>query len=140
MRKIDYIIIHCSATKEGQDFKAKDIDQWHKQRGYNKIGYHYVIDLDGTVETGRPENEVGAHCKGYNSNSIGICYIGGLDRNLSVKDTRTQAQKDAMWELVIKLLSKYPNANVYGHNEFNKGKACPCFDVKKEFKDVNLRR
>ena len=140
MRKIDYIIIHCSATKEGQDFKAKDIDQWHKQRGYNKIGYHYVIDLDGTVETGRPENEVGAHCKGYNSNSIGICYIGGLDRNLSVKDTRTQAQKDAMWELVIKLLSKYPNANVYGHSEFNKGKACPCFDVKKEFKDVNLRR
>lgn len=140
MRKIDYIIIHCSATKEGQDFKAKDIDQWHKQRGYNKIGYHYVIDLDGTVETGRHENEVGAHCKGYNSNSIGICYIGGLDRNLSVKDTRTQAQKDAMWELVIKLLSKYPNANVYGHNEFNKGKACPCFDVKKEFKDVNLRR
>lgn len=140
MRKIDYIIIHCSATKEGQDFKAKDIDQWHKQRGYNKIGYHYVIDLDGTVETGRPENEVGAHCKGYNSNSIGICYIGGLDRNLSVKDTRTQAQKDAMWELVIKLLSKYPNANVYGHNEFNKGKACPCFDVKKEFTNVNLRR
>lgn len=140
MRKIDYIIIHCSATKEGQDFKAKDIDQWHKQRGYNKIGYHYVIDLDGTVETGRPENEIGAHCKGYNSNSIGICYIGGLDRNLSVKDTRTQAQKDAMWELVIKLLSKYPNANVYGHNEFNKGKACPCFDVKKEFEDVNLRR
>ena len=66
MRKIDYIIIHCSATKEGIDWKAKDIDQWHKQRGFNKIGYHYVIDLDGTVETGRDENETGAHCVGYN--------------------------------------------------------------------------
>ena len=139
MRKIDYIIIHCSATKEGIDWKAKDIDQWHKQRGFNKIGYHYVIDLDGTVETGRDENETGAHCVGYNKSSIGICYIGGLDRNLCPKDTRTDKQKEALWNLVIKLLAKYPNANVYGHNEFAK-KACPCFNVKKEFESVNLRR
>lgn len=139
MRKIDYIIIHCSATKEGIDWKAKDIDQWHKQRGFNKIGYHYVIDLDGTVETGRDENETGAHCVGYNKSSIGICYIGGLDRNLNPKDTRTDKQKEALWNLVIKLLAKYPNANVYGHNEFAK-KACPCFNVKKEFESVNLRR
>lgn len=139
MRKIDYIIIHCSATKEGIDWKAKDIDQWHKQRGFNKIGYHYVIDLDGTVETGRDENETGAHCVGYNKSSIGICYIGGLDRNLNPKDTRTDKQKEALWNLVIKLLAKYPNANVYGHNEFAK-KACPCFNVEKEFENVNLRK
>lgn len=139
MRKIDYIIIHCSATKEGIDWKAKDIDQWHKQRGFNKIGYHYVIDLDGTVEMGRDENEVGAHCVGYNKTSIGICYVGGLDRNLNPKDTRTDKQKEALWNLVIKLLAKYPNANVYGHYKFAK-KACPCFNVEKEFENVNLKR
>ena len=93
MRNVNEIIIHCSATPEGRNFKASDIDHWHRQRGFKKIGYHYVIDLDGTIEVGRDEDEIGAHCVGHNRESLGICYIGGLDCNLKPKDTRTEAQK-----------------------------------------------
>lgn len=132
MRKVDEIILHCSATKEGQNFKAKDIDAWHKQRGFKGIGYHYVIDLDGTVETGRPEDEIGAHCLNHNARSIGICYIGGLGTTGKAKDTRTPQQKAALVKLVADLKLKYPNATVHGHNEFA-NKACPCFTVKNEF-------
>lgn len=139
MRKIDKIIIHCSATKEGKDFHASDIDKWHKERGFNKIGYHYVVDLDGTIEKGRGENEVGAHCTGHNAHSIGICYIGGLDENGKAKDTRTEAQKKALLELIISLLIKYPQAIIYGHNELSK-KDCPCFNVDEEYKLINLKK
>lgn len=132
MREINEIILHCSATKEGQDFRAKDIDAWHKQRGFKGIGYHYVIDLDGAVEMGRPEDEIGAHCLNHNAHSIGICYIGGLDANAKPKDTRTDAQREALIKLVKELKAKYPGATVHGHNEFS-NKACPCFDVKNEF-------
>lgn len=132
MRKVDEIILHCSATKEGQNFKAKDIDAWHNQRGFKGIGYHYVIDLDGTVETGRPEDEIGAHCLNHNARSIGICYIGGLDTTGKAKDTRTPQQKTALVKLVADLKLKYPNTTVHGHNEFA-NKACPCFTVKNEF-------
>lgn len=133
MRKIDKIILHCSATKEGQQFTIKDIDAWHKQRGFKYVGYHYVILLDGTVETGRPESEVGAHTLGQNANSIGICYIGGLDANAKPKDTRTDAQREALIKLVKELKAKYPGVTVHGHNEFA-NKACPSFNVKDELK------
>lgn len=133
MRKINKIIIHCSATKVDQPFIAKDIDKWHKQRGWKGIGYHYVILLDGTVESGRPEAEIGAHTLGQNANSVGICYIGGLDSAGKPKDTRTDQQKKTLKNLVSELLKKYPGSTVHGHNEFA-NKACPCFDVKKEFR------
>ena len=81
MRKIDSIIVHCSATKAGQDFTAADIDRWHRERGFNGIGYHYVIRLDGRLEKGREIDLAGAHSKGWNERSVGICYIGGLDEN-----------------------------------------------------------
>ena len=132
MRPINKIILHCSATKEGKNFTVKDIDEWHRQRGFKCIGYHYVIYLDGTVHKGRDESEVGAHCSGHNSFSIGICYIGGLDVNGKPKDTRTDKQKAAIKSLVAELKLKYPAATIHGHNEFA-NKACPCFDVKKEF-------
>lgn len=132
MRPINKIILHCSATKEGKNFTVKDIDEWHRQRGFKCIGYHYVIYLDGTVHKGRDESEVGAHCSGHNSFSIGICYIGGLDMNGKPKDTRTDKQKAAIKSLVAELKLKYPDATIHGHNEFA-NKACPCFDVKKEF-------
>lgn len=132
MRKINKIIVHCSATQEGKDFCAADIDRWHKQRGWKCIGYHYVIKLDGTVETGRAESEIGAHCSGQNANSIGVCYIGGLDKNNKAKDTRTNAQKASMLVLLKKLKAKYPNAVIYGHRDFA-AKACPCFDAKNEY-------
>lgn len=133
MRKINKIILHCSATKEGQNFTVADIDKWHRARGFTKIGYHYVIYLDGSVHIGRSLDEVGAHCLGHNTDSIGICYIGGLDGNGNPKDTRTLAQIESMNSLIQNLKIKYPNATVDGHNAFA-NKACPCFDVKKEFK------
>jgi N-acetylmuramoyl-L-alanine amidase len=132
VRKIDKVIIHCSATKEGRNFTVADIDRWHKQSGFTKIGYHFVVYLDGSVHKGRDIAEIGAHTKGQNSNSIGICYIGGLDADGKAKDTRTDAQKAALVKLVAELRAQFPNATIHGHNEFA-NKACPCFDVKKEF-------
>lgn len=138
MRKIDKIIIHCSATPEGRDITAEMIDTWHKERGYNGIGYHYVIYLDGSVHDGRPVDVPGAHCKGQNAHSIGICYIGGMSRdNKRAMDTRTPAQKDALVKLVRELKERYPNATIHGHNEFA-AKDCPSFDVQKWRKEVGL--
>ena len=138
--KTELLIVHCTATKEGQDIKAKDVDKWHKQKGWRCIGYHYLIDLDGTIEKGRNEDEIGAHCSGYNSKSIGICYVGGLDKDgKTPKDTRTKEQKDALWKLLVELIKKYPEATIHGHCEFAK-KACPCFDVKKEYYNINLKK
>ncbi|GAB6122260.1 N-acetylmuramoyl-L-alanine amidase [Dysgonomonas termitidis] len=133
MRKIDKIILHCSATKEGQHFTVEDIDRWHRDRGFAKIGYHHVIYLDGTVHNGRDESLIGAHCLGHNATSIGVCYIGGLDAKGNPKDTRTEAQAVALAGLVDDLKVRFPLAKVHGHNEFA-AKACPCFDVKKEFR------
>ena len=128
-REITEIIIHCSATKEGLDIKAHNIDMWHRRRGFRKIGYHYVIDLDGTVEKGRPLWEIGAHCKDHNAQSVGICYIGGLDRKGFPKDTRTKEQKVALRELVRELKLRFPQATIHGHKEFAR-KACPCFPMR----------
>ncbi len=130
MRKITKIIVHCSATPEGKDYTVADIDRWHKQRGWEGIGYHYVVYRDGSVHAGRSEAAIGAHCAGQNANSIGVCYIGGLAVDgKTPKDTRTPAQRAALRELVARLKTKYPNATVHGHREFA-SKACPCFDVK----------
>ena len=132
------IIIHCSATREGQDIKAKTIKQWHLQRGFADIGYHYIIDLDGTIEKGRDESLVGAHCIGKNAISIGICYVGGCDKNLKPKDTRTDAQKKAMKILVHQLMEKYniPLNNVYGHYQFCSYKECPSVKIEQLREDL----
>lgn len=132
MRKITEIIIHCSATQEGKDFTVQDIDRWHRQRGWDGIGYHFVIYRDGSIHAGRSLQRVGAHCLGHNANSIGICYIGGLSKDGKPKDTRTAVQRKALVELVNKLRLEFPLASVHGHNEFA-AKACPCFDVSQEF-------
>ena len=131
-RSISEIIVHCSATPEGKDYPIDTIRQWHKERGFSDIGYHYVVHLDGRVEDGRDVNIAGAHCSGHNSRSIGICYIGGLSKNGKPKDTRTPQQKAAMKSLIEQLKEEYPGATIHGHNEFS-SKACPCFDVKEEF-------
>lgn len=132
MRRIDEIIVHCSATIEGWHFTTADITRWHKQRGFKCIGYHYVVYLDGSIHEGRPIEEVGAHCTNHNAHSIGICYVGGLNKAGKPTDTRTQAQKDALCDLLRRLVVQYPNAKIYGHNEFA-NKACPCFDATKEY-------
>lgn len=129
MRPINRIILHCSATAEGKDYTVADIDQWHKARGWQGIGYHYVVYRDGSIHNGRPIEAVGAHTSGYNKDSIGICYIGGVDANGKPKDTRTPEQKKALRELVAKLKEQFPNATVHGHYEFAQ-KACPSFHIK----------
>ena len=152
MRTIDKIIIHCSDSPEGRNDTAADIRRWHKARGFRDIGYHYVIDLDGTVEEGRPLAQAGAHCTDHNSHSIGICYIGGAywrdgvnkqgkpnkgkdgKKVLLPKDTRTEAQSLAMADLVKNLLTRFPKTTVHGHGEFA-AKACPCFDVQEWVKN-----
>ena len=136
MRKINEIIVHCTATAEGKNFKEADIDRWHKAKGWNGIGYHHVVDLDGTVEPGRPENEVGAHCLKHNANSIGVVYVGGLASDgKTPKDTRTPQQKVALVKLLTELKRRYPNAKIHGHRDFA-AKACPSFDATKEYKDI----
>ena len=136
MRKITEIIIHCSATPEGRKVTTAQIDRWHKERGFEKIGYHYVIYLDGSIHEGRKEEEIGAHTVGHNANSIGICYVGGCAKDgRTPKDTRTDAQKNALCGLLSELVKKYPNASIHGHREFA-NKACPCFDVKAEYKNI----
>lgn len=135
MRKIDKIIVHCSDTPEGRDDRAEDIRRWHKAKGFNEIGYHYVIDLDGTIEAGRDVETAGAHTQGQNATSIGICYVGGADEHRKPKDTRTEAQKESMRILIQFLKLKYKGAKVYGHRDFA-NKACPCFDAKKEYEDL----
>lgn len=128
MRQIKQIIIHCSATPEGKNIGATTIRGWHKERGFTDIGYHYVIRLDGTIEQGRPIEQIGAHCQGHNRNSIGICYIGGLSQKRQPKDTRTIAQRQAMKQLIQELQEQFPEVTIHGHREFA-AKACPCFDI-----------
>ncbi len=119
MRKIDLIIIHCSATAEGKDFRTADIDRWHRQQGFKSIGYHFVVRLNGEVERGRPIAEVGAHCKGHNATSIGVCYIGGLDADgKRPKDTRTENQKKVLMALLTLLKLRFPNAEIRGHRDY----------------------
>lgn len=153
MKTIDAIVIHCTATRAGQDVRAADIDKMHQERGFACIGYNFVIDLDGTVEDGRPLSRDGAHCntaglsgKSYNKHSIGIVYVGGLDENGNPADTRTPEQKQALADLVYRLINEYPIVEVIGHRDASPDKngdgvisrnewikQCPCFDVKSEF-------
>lgn len=135
-RRINEIIVHCSATREGRDYTVADITKWHKQRGFNDIGYHYVIYRDGSIHNGRDVNLVGAHCTNHNAHSIGVCYIGGCKTDgTSPKDTRTDAQKVALLSLLKDLRKKYPYAKIHGHRDFA-NKACPSFDATKEYKNI----
>lgn len=136
MRTIKEIIVHCSATPEGRPHTVQDIRAWHKQRGFKDIGYHYVVYLDGSIHAGRDESVVGAHCKWHNLHSIGVCYIGGVAKDMkSPKDTRTEAQKKSLLQLLKMLKKKYPQAKIYGHRDFA-AKACPSFDARKEYADI----
>lgn len=135
MRTLDRIVLHCSATEEGHPFGAADIRRWHKARGWKDIGYHYVILLDGTVEYGRPVDQVGAHVKGHNSTTVGVCYIGGL-RHGKPADTMTPEQEVAFLELVYSLRKSLGYLTVHGHNEYS-AKACPSFVVKDKYPFLN---
>ena len=136
MRVIRLIIIHCSAVRPWQVSGQQDIDRWHRQKGWNGCGYHYVVRRDGTIETGRPLEMVGAHCVHHNQHSIGVCYEGGLDADGLTADTRTKIQKVAMRQLLEKLHEQFPKAIIAGHNVFDPTKDCPCFDAVSEYRDL----
>lgn len=136
-RKITEIIIHCSATPEGKNFTLEQIRKWHTTpkpngRGWQDIGYHFVIYRNGVIRKGRNTGIIGAHCTGHNAHSIGICYIGGCAKDgKTPKDTRTECQRLSLIDLVKELRDIYPGATVHGHNEFA-NKACPSFNVQNE--------
>ena len=134
-RNIKEIIVHCTATPEGRPVTIKEITNWHKQRGFSTIGYHYVVMLDGSVQNGRDVNVAGAHCTNHNSISSGVCYVGGCDKQMKAKDTRTDAQKRALLDLLKRLRIMYPAAKIYGHRDFA-NKACPSFDARNEYKNI----
>ncbi|NDV81844.1 N-acetylmuramoyl-L-alanine amidase [Bacteroides sp. 51] len=142
MRRVNLIVIHCSATREDRDFTEYDLDTCHRRRGFNGPGYHYYIRKDGRIIPTRPLEKIGAHAKGHNAHSIGICYEGGLDSRGQPKDTRTEEQKQAIDSLVEELLKRFPNSRVCGHRDLSPDlngngeiepeewvKACPCFRV-----------
>lgn len=136
-KETEYIVIHCSATKASMNTDAKEIDRWHRQRGWRKIGYHWVIRRDGVVEEGRDLGEVGAHAKGFNHNSVGICMVGGIDDKGEPENNYTDEQWKALEQLVWQMKLPYPDAEVLGHCDLpDVKKACPCFDVRKWWETV----
>lgn len=138
----DLLVVHCSASGPTLDIGVIDIDRWHRQRGFDAVGYHYVIVRDGGLQRGRRESEIGAHVKGHNSRSIGICLVGGVDAGNRAQNNFTAPQFDTLKQLLATLKKRYPQARILGHrdlspdlngdgritaNEFLKD--CPCFDV-----------
>ena len=132
------VVIHCSAVKPDQMSSVAQIDSWHRDRGFKfGVGYHYVIRRDGSIEAGRPEWMVGAHCVNHNKSSIGVCYEGGLDARGQPADTRTAAQKATLRQLLTDLHRRYPRAVIVGHHDLNPQKACPCIkNVAQEYADL----
>ena len=136
-RMINKIIVHCTATPEGRAVSVAEIRSWHtlpkpKGNGWSDIGYHYIIGLKGELWNGRDVDLIGAHCENQNANSIGVVYVGGVDKNGKPKDTRTIEQKNALVKLLRELRRIYPKAKIYGHRDFS-SKACPSFDAKSEY-------
>ena len=142
MRNITFIVLHCSAVRPGQRSSAEDIDNWHKDRvtkngqHWKGIGYHFVVRRDGSVEKGRPIEEVGAHCYLHNRHSIGICYEGGLNEAGEPDDTRTPEQKKTLRRLLEGFHQRFPKALIVGHRDLAPGRKCPCFDAVSEYRDL----
>jgi len=137
MRRIDYIVVHSSASPEGREDTVEDVRRWHLARGFKDIGYHFIIERDGICFDGRSLSRAGAHVRGHNAHTIGICYIGGTDntRERKPKDTRTEAQKRTLRKLISDLKQMFPNAEVVGHKDLAVT-ACPSFDAKGEYADL----
>ena len=137
MLKILYLVIHCSATKVTSDFTVEALRHCHVAvNHWSDIGYHYYITKDGTIHPCRPTSKPGAHAKGFNHCSLGICYEGGLDKNGKPADTRTPQQKASLLRLLRQLKRKYPKAKILGHYELGAKKACPCFCASKEYAEL----
>ena len=141
MRTITLIVVHCSAVRPDQTSSVAQIDSWHRKDNHWKfgVGYHYVIRRDGEVEAGRPEWLTGAQWLNHNSHSIGVCYEGGLNIRGQPADTRTEAQKQAMRQLLEELHRRYPRALIVGHRDLTHDRDCPCFDAVREYRDLQPR-
>ena len=148
-REVNLIVVHCSATRVDRDITARDIDSFHRVRGFSSWGYHYYVRKDGSIEKMRDESEPGAHAYGHNRDSIGLCYEGGLDVNGRPADTRTAAQKRTLVALLRSLRADYPGARIGGHRDLSpdvngngrvdkweRTKECPCFDAAEEYADL----
>lgn len=142
MRKINLIVIHCSATREDQCYTEFDLERDHRRRGFQGAGYHFYIRKDGKIVNTREIERMGAHVKGYNQHSIGVCYEGGLDCHGKPKDTRTKLQERSLRIVTNGLLAEFPESRVCGHRDLspdlNKNgeiepeewiKQCPCYEV-----------
>ncbi len=149
-RRVNKIVVHCTATREGQAVSVAEITRWHKAQGWSTIGYHHVVYLDGVANRGRPEAQAGSHVKDHNSDSIGVVYVGGVAANgQTPKDTRTAAQKDGLVKLLKELAHRYPGAIICGHRDLSPDKdrdgvvephewlkACPSFDAPAEYRQL----
>jgi len=129
MRDINKIIIHCSYTPSGMDIGVEEIDEWHRKKGWNGCGYHYVIRRDGTVETGRSTRLVGAHCLGHNEGSVGICLVGGMSDDEKPERNFTEEQYKSLRHAIGALRNGLGDLDLFGHYELDSNKECPCFDV-----------
>ena len=137
MRKINEIIVHASATPPNMDIGVNEIKEWHLERGFSDIGYHYVIRRNGEIEAGRPLERMGAHTKGHNEYSIGVCLVGGITESGIADANFTFQQYVSLYRLVTEdLLERFSIDKISGHREYSKLKACPCFNVKEFFKGV----
>lgn len=137
--QIKGLVVHCSATKAKHDINVDDIDRWHKEKGWSEIGYHFVITRDGTIENGRMVDEVGAHARGFNKGTLGICLVGGLDPKGKPEDNFTDEQKASLSKLIKELYEAYPIKFIVGHRDLPKvSKACPCFKVSDFLAEIGL--
>lgn len=137
-REINLLVVHCSNTRVDHDFPVEALHRSHIARGFAGIGYHFYITRDGEIHLCRSVHQVGAHATGWNDQSLGICYEGGLDENGQPADTRTLAQKCALLDLLRQLRKDYPRARILGHYQLSPyiHKSCPSFDAKKEYREL----
>jgi N-acetyl-anhydromuramyl-L-alanine amidase AmpD len=151
--KTEFIVVHCTATPEGRYHDVASITAMHLAGGFRTIGYHYLIGLKGEIWTGRgPDNTIGAHVVGYNNSTLGIAYVGGVERDgKTPKDTRTPEQRAALAKIVRRMVTKYPKALVLGHRDLSPDldhdgvvephewiKACPCFSARAWARETGL--
>lgn len=148
-RKINLIVLHCSATRVDRDYAPEQLDRDHKARGFQSAGYNYYIRKSGEIVPMRPLERVPAHVSGFNKNSIGICYEGGLDADGRPADTRTDAQRESIVHLLLDLVSDFPDSRICGHRDLSPDrdgdgkitsdewiKLCPCFNAEEEYKNI----
>lgn len=153
IKAVRYLVVHCAATPPSRDIGVREIRAMHKQRGFADVGYHYVIRRDGRVEKGRADNVVGAHVSGFNSISLGICLVGGVDAKGKPEENFTPLQYQALEGLLITLGRSHPSAQILGHRDLSPDangdgkitpnewlKACPCFDVRAWLNTRGIRK